>query len=423
LTGLPNRAFFRQHLGHELQQAVHRSDRLALLCLDLDNFKSVNDTLGHPAGDELLKIVADRLRSVAGEGQVARLGADEFAIIIPHASGDVAVLARTLIARISEPCSLGDGKPVTVTASVGIAFAPSDASDGDTLLKNADLALNRAKAEGRATFRFFEAEMNARAQARHQIEMDLRGAIAAGQLELHYQPLVALETDRIGSFEALLRWNHPVRGRISPLEFVPIAEETGLIVPIGNWVIQEACREALHWPDHVRVAVNVSSIQFREPGLETVVLQALAASGLTPERLEIEITESIFLESSETILSILHKLRAIGVRIALDDFGTGYSSLGYLQSFPFDKIKIDRSFTEQILVRPDSAAIVAAVSALARALGMESTAEGVETEDQLEQLRRDGCTSVQGFLLSAPVGARQARAFFDTEQELQRGAA
>jgi diguanylate cyclase (GGDEF)-like protein len=407
LTGLPNRAFFRQHLDLELKQAERRGGRaLALLCVDLDNFKAVNDTLGHPAGDELLRAVAARLGANVGDAMVARLGGDEFTVILSHRDAHEAAgaIAGRLIAALAEPFEIS-GHELTAGASVGIAMAPGDAADADTLLKHADLALYQAKDEGGGTYRFFEAEMNARAQARHQLEADLRRAIGQGEFELYFQPLFDLETNRIGSFEALIRWNHPRRGLVAPDEFIPLAEETALIVPIGAWVIQEACRQAVRWPEDVRVAVNVSSVQFRRPGLANVLIQALAASGLDPRRLEVEITESIFLESSEALIAVLHSLRAMGIRIALDDFGTGYSSLSYLQSFPFDKIKIDRSFIQQLLSRAGSTAIVRAITDLARALGMETTAEGVENPEQLAELRLQGCSSVQGYLFSRPVTA------------------
>ena len=407
LTGLPNRAFFRQHLDLELKQAERRGDRgLALLCVDLDNFKAINDTLGHPVGDELLRAVAARLSASVGDALVARLGGDEFTIILSHGEAQEAAgaIAGRLIAALAEPVAIR-GQELTAGASVGIAMAPGDGADADTLLKHADLALYQAKGEGGGTYRFFEAEMNARAQSRHRLEGDLRRAISAGEFELYFQPLFDLETNRIGSFEALIRWNHPSRGLVAPDEFIPLAEETGLIVPIGTWVIQEACRQATKWPEDVRVAVNVSSVQFRKPGLVNVLMQALAASGLDPRRLEVEITESIFLESSEALIAVLHSLRNLGIRIALDDFGTGYSSLSYLQSFPFDKIKIDRSFIQQMLSRSGSTAIVRAITDLARALGMETTAEGVENPEQLAELRQHGCSSVQGYLFSRPVNA------------------
>jgi diguanylate cyclase (GGDEF)-like protein len=409
LTGLPNRAFFRQQLDLELQQARHRGGGVVLFCLDLDGFRGINDTLGHSVGDDLLRLVAGRLQASLGDALTARLGGDEFAILLDRGHADPGAVAQRLIAALAEPAEVR-GHKLEVSASVGIAIGPADGADGDTLLKNVDLALARAKEEGRATYRFFEAEMNARAQQRHQLETDLRRAIAEGEFELYFQPLFDLDSNRIGSFEALLRWNHPRRGQVPPAEFIPVAEETDLIVPIGNWVIQEACRQARAWPEDVRVAVNVSSVQFRRPGLQNVILQSLAASGLEPKRLEVEITESIFLESLDSTLAVLHALRALGVRIALDDFGTGYSSLSYLQSFPFDKIKIDRSFIEQLLTRSGASAIVRAITDLARALGMETTAEGVEDSEQLAELRRHGCGSVQGYLFSRPLDAEAAKA-------------
>jgi diguanylate cyclase (GGDEF)-like protein len=424
LTGLPNRAFFRQQLGIELQQAEHRGARVALLGIDLDNFKAINDTLGHPIGDELLREVARRLRANAGDALTARLGGDEFVVLIGDSGGEggPGALAQRIIDAIVQPFATG-GHELAVGASVGIALYPDDGRDTDTLMKNADLALYQAKQEGRGTYRFFEAAMNARAQARRQIESDLRRALAGGELELYFQPLFDLEADRICAFEALLRWNHPTRGLVSPVEFIPVAEETGLIVPIGNWVLQEACRAARQWPPDIRVAVNVSSVQFRKSGLANAVMQALAVSGLQPARLEVEITESIFLENSEATLSVLHSLRALGIKIALDDFGTGYSSLSYLQSFPFDKIKIDRSFIQELLHRPGASAIVQAIIDLARALGMETTAEGVEDSAQLTELRVHGCSSVQGFLFSRPVKAAEALRLIEAAAERGRDVA
>jgi diguanylate cyclase (GGDEF)-like protein len=422
LTGLPNRAFFRQQLAIELQQAEHRGEDVALLCIDLDNFKAINDTLGHPVGDELLREVGRRLQANAGNALIARLGGDEFTMLIASRAEDPGAVAQRIIDELGQPVSAG-GHELTVGASVGIALYPADGRDGDTMMKNADLALYQAKQEGRGTYRFFEAEMNLRAQARRQTESDLRRALAGGELELYFQPLFDLEADRICAFEALLRWNHPTRGLVSPLEFIPVAEETGLIVPIGNWVLQEACRTARQWPADIRVAVNVSSVQFRTSGLANAVMQALAVSGLQPARLEVEITESIFLENSEATLTLLHSLRALGIKIALDDFGTGYSSLSYLQSFPFDKIKIDRSFIHELLNRPGASAIVQAIIDLARALGMETTAEGVEESEQLTELRVHGCSSVQGFLFSRPIKADEAMRMIEAAGERGRDVA
>jgi len=333
-------------------------------------------------------------------------------------TGAIDEIARRALAAVEAPIHIGE-HVLENKASVGIAIAPGDGADTNALLRSAELALYKAKEAGRGTYRFFEESMNALAQARRSIEVDLRQALANGELELHYQPLFYLDADRVGGFEALLRWKHPKRGSVSPAEFIPIAEETGLIVPIGTWVLQEACRQAAEWPDHVRVAVNVSSIQFQRPGLSHVVLQALQNSGLRPDRLEIEITESIFLERSDSTLQLLHSLRGLGVRIALDDFGTGYSSLSYLQSFPFDKIKIDRSFVIALQARPGAAAIVKAIIDLADALGMETTAEGVEEQGQLAILTKQGATSIQGFLFSRPVPAAEATRLLKTGIKLR----
>jgi diguanylate cyclase (GGDEF)-like protein len=409
LTGLPNRAFFRQHLALELRQ--RSAAPLVLFCLDLDSFHAVNDALGHAVGDALLRAAAERLRAGADGAFVARLGADGFAVVA-RGGADPALRARRLASLFAQPFEL-DGRSLSVSASLGVAVA-EEGDDPDGLLNEAELALAQAKQEGRGAIGFFESEMNARAQARHRLEEDLAQALGRGEFELFFQPLVELEGGVIAGFEALLRWNHPERGRIGPAEFVPVAEETGVIVPVGAWVVEEACRRAAGWPGEVRVAVNVSSVQLRKSGFQAVVVRALAASGLDPHRLELEITESLFLESSEEILQTLHALRTLGVRVALDDFGTGYSSLAYLQSFPFDKIKIDRAFVEPLGRRHGARAIVAAIATLARSLGMETTAEGVEEEAQLEALRALGCTSVQGFLFSRPVDAAAAAALLAT---------
>jgi len=424
LTGLPNRALFHEHLDHLLKQAERRSGEVALLCLDLDDFKSINDTLGHAVGDELLRRVANRLSEQLGEAFVARLGGDEFVVVLPlgKTQGGVDMLARRTLEAIAIPMHIGEHDLVP-SSSIGIAISPIDGNDAETLLRNADLALYRAKASGRGSFCYFEQSMNEHAQERRVIESDLHHALSNRELELHFQPLFDLTKNRISAFEALLRWHHPTRGMIAPVEFIPVAEETGLIVPIGAWVLQEACRQAALWPAHIRVAVNVSSVQFRRPGLGTHIVQALQSSGLQPDRLEVEITESLFLESAEETIKLLHSLRALGVRIALDDFGTGYSSLSYLQSFPFDKIKIDQSFIANLLTRPGAGAIVKAITDLATALGMETTAEGVEETAQLSELRAHGCSSVQGYLFSRPIAAKDIPTLLKHEGDIRAKAA
>jgi diguanylate cyclase (GGDEF)-like protein len=407
LTGLPNRTMFQQQLDHLYRSLDDGKSLVALHCLDLDSFKSINDTLGHPAGDALLIAAGQRIQEVAKGHFVARLGGDEF-VVLQSVEGKqrnaIVRLAHDLIDAVARPLRI-EGNELAPSTSVGIAIAPFDGGDSGTLLKNADLALYRAKEAGRGTFAFFEESLNERAQVRRQLETDLRLALEHSEFELVYQPLFDLENNSIGSFEALIRWNHPTRGVISPTEFIPVAEDTGLIVPIGAWTIREACRRAVTWPGDLRIAVNVSPVQFHRGGLQDTILQALAGSGLPPSRLEIEITESIFLDGGESTLKLLHSLRSLGVRIALDDFGTGYSSLSYLQSFPFDKLKIDRSFIQNLLTRPGASAIVRAITELANALGMETTAEGVEETAQLTELRSHGCSSVQGFLFSEPISA------------------
>lgn len=414
LTGLPNRTMFQQQLEHVYRTIDDGDSLVALHCLDLDQFKVINDTLGHPAGDALLIEAGRRIRDVARGQFVARLGGDEF-VVLQTVSGDrnaIDRLAENLIEAIARPLHI-DGNELVPSTSVGIAIAPADGIDSGTLLRNADLALYRAKEAGRGTFAFFEESLNRRAQDRRKLETDLRSALERGEFELFYQPLFDLESNRIGSFEALIRWNHPERGLVSPLDFIAVAEETGIIVPMGAWALQEACRQASQWPDDVRVAVNVSPVQFHRGGLNETIMQALALSRLQPNRLEIEITESVFLDGSDQILKLLHSLRSIGVRVALDDFGTGYSSLSYLQSFPFDKIKIDRSFIENILTRPGASAIVSAITELAHALGMETTAEGVEDNAQLAELRSRGCSSVQGFLFAKPMRVSEVEKLFN----------
>jgi diguanylate cyclase (GGDEF)-like protein/PAS domain S-box-containing protein len=415
LTGLPNRVLFHERLDEALSQLPRRGGLLAVHCLDLDHFKSVNDTLGHPLGDELLREVAERLKdNLRDRDLVARLGGDEFAIIqnIAHPN-QASDLAAKLIAAISASYDL-QGHEIIIGGSIGIALAPGDGNAADVLLRNADMALYRAKAEGRGTSHFFEAEMDRRVQARRLLELDLRKAFANGELDVYYQPLVNLTEDRIIGFEALLRWHHPERGMVMPGEFISLAEEIGLIGPIGEWVLRKACAEAARWPGELKVAVNLSPAQFRARGVVGAVLSALAHSGLAPQRLELEITETVLLGETETNLGILHQLRQIGARISMDDFGTGYSSLSYLRSFPFDKIKIDRSFVRDLAQRPDCMAIIRAVTGLGASLGIATTAEGVETAEQLDRLRAEGCTEAQGYLFSPPRPAAELAALLAT---------
>jgi diguanylate cyclase (GGDEF)-like protein/PAS domain S-box-containing protein len=402
LTALPNRVMLRQRMEELLSRAQRDGRRLAALCIDLDNFKSVNDTLGHSLGDLLLQQVGERLRgSLREHDTVARLGGDEFAILQADVARpqEAGTLAERLIAIVSEPYHL-DGHLVAIGASIGIALAPGDGADPDRLLKNADMALYRAKADGKNAFRFFEAEMDARVQTRRRLELDLRTALQAGALDVHYQPLIDLPTGEVSGVEALLRWPHPERGMIPPAEFIPVAEETGLIGALGAFVLRRACTAAAAWPAHINVAVNLSPLQFRTGNLLATVREALDHSGLAPRRLELEITETLLLERSDQVLATLHALRALGVRISMDDFGTGYSSLSYLRSFPFDKIKIDRSFVRELDANADSQAIVRAIVSLGTSLGITITAEGVESESDLARLKAEGCNEGQGYLFS-----------------------
>ncbi len=403
LTDLPNRVLLRERLAHAVAE-LPRDRRLAVLYLDLDHFKGVNDTLGHQVGDELLKTVAARLRDCVRESDtVARVGGDEFAIIQNGVEQptDAAMLARRICEAVKGPCEL-HGHAVIVDTSIGIALAPGDGTDPTELLKNADMALYRAKADGRGTYRFFEPAMDARMKTRRTLELALRTALANGEFELHYQPLVSLDDRRITCCEALIRWRHPERGLIPPVEFIPIAEEIGLIVPLGEWVLRQACTDAMEWPADTKVAVNLSPIQVMNQNLVAVVVGALATAGLPANRLELEITESVLMQNSETTLATLHRLRELGVKISMDDFGTGYSSLSYLRSFPFDKIKIDRCFISGLATGDDSVAIVLAIAGLAKHLGIATTAEGVETRQQLQQVKALGCSEMQGFLFSPP---------------------
>ena len=405
LTDLPNRVQLGETLNALLSDVAAGKDALAVLFLDLDNFKIINDTLGLQVGDTMLKIVGERLIAAVGEHFVARTGGDEFCVLLTGEEVDTAELvADSLIQRLNEPLTVA-GHFLRAGVSIGISRAPEDSLVADDLLKHADLALHAAKAGGRGRFKRFTADLDKEAHERRLIEMDLHRALANGEFELYFQPLFDLASNRFSAFEALIRWNHPERGLLGPNEFIPVAEETGLIVPIGEWVLKEACRQAQTWPHDIRVAVNFSTVQFQSTGLTNVVFQTLATSGLAPDRLEVEITETLFLESSGQILEILHALKAIGVRIALDDFGTGFSSLSYLRRFPFDKIKIDRSFILELLSEKEASAVVKAITDLAAALDMETTAEGVEQAEQVEALRAFGCTNVQGYLFSRPVPA------------------
>ncbi|MBW7973301.1 EAL domain-containing protein [Bradyrhizobium sp. BR 10289] len=413
LTDLPNRTLFREEIERELEK-VADGCQFALLYIDVDEFKGINDSLGHHVGDELLKAIATRLRGCLKKGDlIARLGGDEFAVIQTAIQSPADVLS--FVTRIYEAIRAPYhclGHQLSTDASIGIALAPQDGGDLDQLIKSADLAMYGAKASGRRTHRFFEPEMDASAKARLSLEQDLRQALINGGFEIHYQPLVDLRTNAVSGCEALLRWRHPDRGMVSPAEFIPIAEDTGLINELGDWVLRTACNEAATWPAHVRVAVNVSPVQLKCDTLALRIAGALAASGLDPRRLELEITEAVLIRDDEAALSILHQLRAIGVRIALDDFGTGYSSLSYLKRFPFDKIKIDRCFVADIAEESGAPVIVQAVVNIAAASHMTTVAEGVETEAQRELLRALGCTEMQGYLFSKPKPAAEVRNLF-----------
>jgi diguanylate cyclase (GGDEF)-like protein len=404
LTGLANRTLFQTGLDQAIEQAK-QGDACAVLCLDLDHFKDVNDTLGHSIGDRLLQAVTERLKAQTRTGDtIARLGGDEFAIIqvgLGLQPYDHAGLAQRLIEALTAPFDI-DEHHITVGVSIGIAVAPGDGSQSGPLLMNADLALYRAKSDGRGRFRFFEAEMNAHAQMRRTLLIDLRRAIEADEFELFYQPKVDIKTRAIAGFEALLRWRHPEQGMIMPDRFITLAEETGLIVPLGEWVLHRACADAAQWPDHIGLAVNLSPVQFTSNRLTAAVASALHTSGLAASRLELEITETVLLRDTEATLTTLHRLHALGVAIALDDFGTGYSSLGYLQRFPFDRVKIDRTFVQSLGKRKESDAIVQSVIALCQALDMATTAEGIETEEQCEILVAAGCNEAQGYLFGRP---------------------
>lgn len=415
LTDLPNRALFNQSLQRSIAR-MKDGQKLAVLYLDLDHFKLINDTLGHGAGDLVLKAVANRLENNIGiEDIVARLGGDEFAISLRNVGSreDVMQVAANIIDKISEPVMV-EGQPVASGVSIGIALAPDCGDDGEELIKHADIALYHAKENGRGCASVFERSMHEAVQDRRNIEMDLRAALKRNELELYYQPLVNIDTKATIGYEALLRWHHAEKGLIMPDVFIPVAEDTGLIVQLGEWVIRSALYEVAKWPEHLTVAVNLSPAQMRSPNLMPTIINALASTGVAPHRLELEITESVLMNDNQSNVDLLHKLRSLGVRIALDDFGTGYSSLNYLRSFPFDKIKIDRCFVEDVDSREDSQAIIRAVTGLASSLGMVTTAEGVERSDQLIQLKEEGCVQVQGYLFSKAMPASSVEGRIET---------
>ena len=412
LTGLANRQALRRALDDALVGAVRRKHRCSIFLLDLDRFKAVNDTLGHPAGDTLLRLVALRLRDViGGAGQVGRLGGDEFEIVLPATSDktELSKLAQGIIDSLSRPYTI-NGTAVSIGASVGIVTSDYDDRTSDDLMRDADLALYAAKAAGKGCFRFFEAEMHEAARQRQLMESDLRVALEKGELHLAYQPCVDIATEAVTGFEALIRWDHPERGPVSPVEFIPLAEEIGLIEEIGEWVLRTACAEAANWPQHISVAVNLSPLQFKSHALPTVVRMVLGETELAAHRLELEITEGVFLSNDEHVHEMIHALKAIGLKLALDDFGTGYSSLSYLQRVPFDKIKIDRSFVTGA-TDPESrnAALIKAMVGLASDLKMQTTAEGVETQEELALVRNLGCSLVQGYIFGKPMPAEEAR--------------
>jgi diguanylate cyclase (GGDEF)-like protein/PAS domain S-box-containing protein len=420
LTDLPNRAYFSEEMETRLARLRESGARFNVFLFDLDLFKTVNDSLGHPIGDELLKAIAERLRGpVLGGYAAARFGGDEFAILQAE-EGDqrenAVVLAKRLQSALCEPYQI-EGHQIVIGISIGIALAPEHGTSQVELVKNADLALYRAKS-GRLGYQFYEQEMDSEARLRRELEVDLREAVSKNELVLHYQTFIDVASRRICGAEALVRWNHPKRGLLGPDRFVPIAEELGLIIPIGEWILRRACRDATTWPEHVKLAVNLSAAQLRSGNLLTCVTDAIVDTGLAPTRLELEVTESVLLENNAESLAVLHQLKATGVAIVLDDFGTGYSSLGYLRMFPFDKIKIDKSFVAEFSSRADCAAIVCAVTGLGRSLQIDTTGEGVETEEQFELLRAAGCSQVQGFMFSRPVPSSELNFGADVEGKL-----
>jgi diguanylate cyclase (GGDEF)-like protein len=412
LTGLPNRVLLSYRLDQELARTARENKQVAVFVLDLDKFKQINDLYGHGAGDALLVAVAERLRGVVRKmDTVARLGGDEFAIIQPglmHPS-EAAALGARIVQTMAQPFQVYGHEFVT-SISVGITLSTAERKDPSELIRAADTALYRSKADGRGTYRFFEAEMDEKLRERRSLERDLREAIAKNQLEIYYQPLYTIAEDSLMGFEALLRWNHPTRGQVPPIEFIPLAEETSLIQRIGEWVLVNACQAAATWPEPLMVAVNVSPVQFKQKDLLIKVKSALEHSGLTPSRLEVEITENVLISETDAALQILLELKTLGVRVAMDDFGTGYSSLSYLRKFPFDKIKIDRSFINDLEQNEDDAAIVRAMVAMGQSLKMTTLAEGIESTGQLQRLLLEGCDQAQGFLLGRPMTRTQVQA-------------
>jgi diguanylate cyclase (GGDEF)-like protein len=419
LTELPNRLLFSEKMIDGLARVTQKKEAMAVMCFDLDNFKAVNDSLGHPIGDKLLQELAKRLCiTVGNDDTIARLGGDEFAIIHPTVSGqDAENLAQRLINATSTPFVI-ENHEIHSSICIGVAIAPQHGVTADQLMKCADIALYRAKAQGRNTWRLFDAEMDVQIQARRALEIDLHRALTAGEFHIDYQPLIKLATNEVVGMEALVRWTHPDRGAISPAEFIPIAEETGLIVSLGEWVLRQACAEATKWPATIKLAVNLSPLQFRSRSLVSVVINALAATRLSAARLELEITEATMIQNDDSVVDMLHQLRGFGVRIAMDDFGTGYSSLSYLRKFPFDRIKIDQSFIADSDSNADSAIIVRTIAGLGEALGIETTAEGIETVEQLKLVQRAGCTEGQGFFISRPRSASEIRHFLGEFQRL-----
>ena len=422
LTDLANRALFRQRL--DAAMAEYRSTRrgVVLFFIDLDGFKRLNDTLGHPTGDAVLRLLAERLRRCAHDADtVARLGGDEFAIVHPvlPTSKSPTAMATEIVRSIARPYDVG-GSALTLTASVGVSVAGEGCQEPDRMLKNADVALYRAKTDGRNAFRFYDSSMDNYLEEKRALERAVRNALARGEFEVHYQPIVDVRSERTCGYEALLRWRHRDKGLLPPSEFIVIAEEVGFIVPLGEWVLRKACDDAANWPPYMRLAVNISPAQCTA-ALTQTVMNALAASRLPPDRLELEITELALLQDNDVTLSTLHQLRQLGVRIAMDDFGTGYSSLSYLRSFPFDKIKIDKSFVKDVLVHPESLVIVRAVAGLGLSFGVPTTAEGVETREQFEQIREAGCTQCQGYLFGRAIpNAEVLRSLHQRRQAIRK---